>query len=106
MWTQTPRTLAHESRHIVVVTSVGTISRAADGFLSFLSAFMRTDGNDPIAGGQRGILPEAVRAAAGPNKDQEKMMWPEERVEFLKKLWTGGLSASQIAGELGGITRN
>jgi len=34
------------------------------------------------------------------------MMWTDERVELLKKLWTDGLSASQIAAELGGITRN
>jgi len=34
------------------------------------------------------------------------MSWTEERVELLKKLWAEGLSASQIAGELGGITRN
>lgn len=34
------------------------------------------------------------------------MGWTEERVELLKKLWADGLSASQIAGELGGITRN
>jgi GcrA cell cycle regulator len=34
------------------------------------------------------------------------MTWTDERVEMLKKLWTDGLSASQIAGELGGITRN
>lgn len=33
-------------------------------------------------------------------------MWTDERVELLKKLWNDGLSASQIAGELGGITRN
>jgi GcrA cell cycle regulator len=33
-------------------------------------------------------------------------MWTDERVELLKKLWTDGLSASQIAAELGGITRN
>ena len=32
--------------------------------------------------------------------------WTEERVEQLKKLWEAGLSASQIAGELGNITRN
>jgi GcrA cell cycle regulator len=32
--------------------------------------------------------------------------WTDERVELLKKLWGDGLSASQIAGELGGITRN
>jgi len=33
-------------------------------------------------------------------------MWTDERVELLKKLWSDGLSASQIAAELGGITRN
>ena len=35
------------------------------------------------------------------------MGWTDERVELLKKLWMEGLSASQIAGELGeGVTRN
>jgi GcrA cell cycle regulator len=34
------------------------------------------------------------------------MSWTDERVEYLKKLWNDGLSASQIAGELGGVTRN
>jgi len=34
------------------------------------------------------------------------MAWSEERVEMLKKLWTEGHSASQIAKELGGVTRN
>jgi len=34
------------------------------------------------------------------------MSWTDERVERLKKLWADGLSASQIAAELGGITRN
>ena len=35
------------------------------------------------------------------------MSWTDERVELLKKLWTEGLSASQIAGRLGnGVTRN
>ncbi len=34
------------------------------------------------------------------------MSWTDERVELLKKLWQDGLSASQIASELGGITRN
>src|SRR5262245_23827496 len=34
------------------------------------------------------------------------MTWTDERVETLKKLWTEGLSASQIAAELGGVTRN
>jgi GcrA cell cycle regulator len=34
------------------------------------------------------------------------MSWTDERVELLKKLWSDGLSASRIAMELGGITRN
>ena len=34
------------------------------------------------------------------------MAWTEERVEKLKELWAQGLSASQIAKELGGVTRN
>lgn len=34
------------------------------------------------------------------------MSWTDERVELLKKLWTDGLSASQVAAELGGVTRN
>jgi GcrA cell cycle regulator len=34
------------------------------------------------------------------------MSWTDERVEQLKKMWTEGQSASQIAKELGGVTRN
>ncbi|WP_084397836.1 GcrA family cell cycle regulator [Henriciella aquimarina] len=34
------------------------------------------------------------------------MSWTEERVEVLKKLWAEGHSASQIAKQLGGVTRN
>lgn len=34
------------------------------------------------------------------------MNWTDDRVELLKKLWSDGLSASQIAAELGGISRN
>ncbi|MDR3467713.1 MAG: GcrA family cell cycle regulator [Xanthobacteraceae bacterium] len=34
------------------------------------------------------------------------MGWTDDRVEQLKKLWEAGLSASQIAAELGNITRN
>lgn len=32
--------------------------------------------------------------------------WTDERVEILKKEWAEGLSASQIAGSLGEVTRN
>lgn len=34
------------------------------------------------------------------------MSWTDERVETLKKMWGDGQSASQIAKELGGVTRN
>ncbi len=34
------------------------------------------------------------------------MSWNDERVEMLKKLWQEGLSASQIANRIGGVTRN
>jgi GcrA cell cycle regulator len=41
-------------------------------------------------------------------QDQEgtDMSWTDERVELLKKMWGEGQSASQIAKELGGVTRN
>jgi GcrA cell cycle regulator len=32
--------------------------------------------------------------------------WSEDRVTTLSKLWLDGLSASQIARQLGGVTRN
>lgn len=34
------------------------------------------------------------------------MNWTDERVELLRKLWSEGLSASQIANQLGGVSRN
>ncbi|MFZ1815364.1 MAG: GcrA family cell cycle regulator [Rhizobiaceae bacterium] len=34
------------------------------------------------------------------------MSWSDDRVELLRKLWLDGLSASQIAAELGSVTRN
>ena len=37
---------------------------------------------------------------------RDKMAWTEDRVEKLKSMWTEGNSASQIAKELGGVTRN
>ena len=34
------------------------------------------------------------------------MSWTDERVEMLRTMWSEGKSASQIAKELGGVTRN
>ena len=33
-------------------------------------------------------------------------MWSEERVALLRKLWAEGYTGSEIANELGGVTRN
>src|SRR6202035_1473542 len=49
-----------------------------------------------------GILSRLSRDVQGGSR----MSCTDERVELLKKLWSDGLSASQIAAELGGITRN
>src|SRR6188474_2519756 len=34
------------------------------------------------------------------------MSWTDERIERLKAMWTKGSTASQIAEELGGVSRN
>lgn len=34
------------------------------------------------------------------------MSWTDDRVDTLKRMWAEGLSASQIAKDLGGVTRN
>ncbi|MCT2559554.1 GcrA family cell cycle regulator [Tsuneonella sp. YG55] len=34
------------------------------------------------------------------------MSWTDERIATLKKMWEGGATASQIADELGGVSRN
>jgi GcrA cell cycle regulator len=34
------------------------------------------------------------------------MSWTDERIERLKQLWSQGVTASQIADELGGVSRN
>src|SRR5258708_28208144 len=109
MWKRVARTLARESRHIVDFQSRDTISRAADCFLSFVLCSGVPDGSFTLPeareGFCRGCPPFGV-AGTGTGTGDRKTMWTDERVELLKKLWTDGLSASQIAAELGGITRN
>ncbi len=41
-----------------------------------------------------------------PLKEGNPTMWTEERIERLKTLWAEGRTASAIATELGGTTRN
>jgi GcrA cell cycle regulator len=36
----------------------------------------------------------------------DSMSWTDERIETLTKMWEGGATASQIADELGGVSRN
>lgn len=38
--------------------------------------------------------------------DGERLPWTDDRIEKLKVLWSSGLSAGQIAKQLGGVTRN
>src|SRR5580698_2396221 len=47
----------------------------------------------------------SCRCASG-RLEGKPMGWTDERVELLKKLWLEGLSASQIAKQLGEVTRN
>jgi GcrA cell cycle regulator len=37
---------------------------------------------------------------------EQPMSWTDERIDRLKELWTNGMTASQIADELGGVSRN
>ncbi len=50
----------------------------------------------------------ALRAAPARHMDgvRRTMAWTDERIDKLKSLWGQGLTASQIADELGGVSRN
>ena len=52
------------------------------------------------------MRPESERAMIEIKERSAGMNWTDERVELLKKLWSDGLSASQIAAQLGGVSRN
>lgn len=52
------------------------------------------------------IFKEAVQPVGRFLTGEANMSWTDERVETLKKMWGEGQSASQIAKELGGVTRN
>src|SRR6202047_746290 len=57
---------------------------------------------------------ETIDISAAPDRPARRegksamtvLTWSDDRVEQLKKLWEAGLSASQIAAELGNVTRN
>lgn len=58
------------------------------------------------------ISQKAMRRLAGtfglPRKAQPHRIdeWPQERIDLLTKLWQDGLSASQVAAQIGGVTRS
>lgn len=47
-----------------------------------------------------------MRQPRAQERVKSDMSWTDERIELLKKLWEQGLTASQIADELGGVSRN
>src|SRR5204863_2873937 len=64
-----------------------------------------------VGDGQASSTPQDVdpappNGAPEPLGGRRNMGWTDERVELLKRLWQDGLSASQIAKQLGGVTRN
>ena len=46
------------------------------------------------------------RAVPSAKNDGYSMSWTDERIATLTKMWEGGATASQIADELGGVSRN
>ncbi len=54
-----------------------------------------------------GPMSQIASAPPNPNLPPPPLMWPDARVEALKRAWREGLSASQIAARLGGgLTRS
>jgi GcrA cell cycle regulator len=48
----------------------------------------------------------SARLITEPDESELSMSWTDERIEMLTKMWEGGSTASQIAEELGGVSRN
>src|SRR3954471_2050470 len=93
-----PATLARDLARLVDSGASNTTRRAA--------TFTSVPRTDDHAGG-----PFALRVAEGFRLEAAManlgLTWTEERIERLKELWTEGLSASQIAAELGeDVSRN
>src|SRR5437762_9517937 len=111
-------TLAPESRHIVASGLSGTTSRAADLIprVHLYGVHARALFLRPARA--KGFCPQGFLrigiASAAPDRPARRegknamtvLTWSDDRVEQLKKLWESGLSASQIAAELGNVTRN
>src|SRR6187200_2465344 len=54
------------------------------------------------------VLARPCGSRTGPARrtDGYRMSWTDERIATLTKMWEGGATASQIADELGGVSRN
>jgi hypothetical protein len=92
MWTRDSGTLARDSRHIVAFGPSSTTSRAADSLLErwfCVTAWAASTARRTVGFGEK--------AKARTLQKDIGMSWTDERVELLKKLWSDGLSASQIA---------
>src|SRR5258705_10145083 len=116
------RTLAPESRHIVAFELSGTTSRAAVLIPGVGSVQRTRSGAFSRPASVKGFCPQGFLRfdIAAPSQDRVQawpvscegkhamtvLTWSDDRVEQLKKLWEAGLSANQIAAELGGVTRN
>jgi GcrA cell cycle regulator len=51
-------------------------------------------------------MPASNGVKDGKLEQKQTMSWTEERIDRLKKMWAKGATASQIADELGGVSRN
>ena len=109
---------ARESRHIVAFGLSDTTSRAAVLILRVLMYRRKRSGASSRPASLKGFWRHGFfeawhrRTAPGWQARSEGkgamtvLTWSDDRVEQLKKLWEAGLSASQIAAELGNVTRN
>src|SRR6187200_1321738 len=54
------------------------------------------------------VLARPCGSRTGPARrtDGYRMSWTDERIATLTKMWESGATASQIADELGGVSRN
>ena len=95
---QVTGTLVSESMAIVAWRQSSTTRPKSGGFSYPLSSVAALAGGAANAGGRILNRPREI--------GMTRMSWTDERVELLKKLWSDGLSASQIATQLGGVTRN
>lgn len=69
-------------------------------------AYMLCRTPDSVRGKARALGDVSFNAKHGTSRLYAGAGWTDERLERLRTLWIEGLSASQIAKDLGGVTRN